>query len=42
MMRQVHEHKWWVTRIKIEAKVHYFVTILEHRVDTQLLIIQTF
>ena len=27
----------WVhwTSIKIEAQVHYFVTILEHRVSTQ-------
>ena len=33
-MRQVHEPK----RLKIEAKLHYFVTILEQKVNTQLLI----
>ena len=39
-MRQVHELEGWVhwTNIKIEAKVHYFVTILERKVTTQLLI----
>ena len=38
-MRQVHEpeaSKW--TSIKIEVQVHYFVKILEHKVNTQLLI----
>ena len=29
----------FVDSIKIEAQVHYFVTILEHEVNTQLLII---
>ena len=39
LMRQVLEPKRWVhrTSIKIEANVHYFVTILEHNVNTQLL-----
>ena len=39
-MRQVHEPKGWVhwTSIKIEAQVHYFVTILKHKESTQLLI----
>ena len=38
-MRQVHEPEGWVhwTSIKIEAQVHYFVQILEHKVTTQLL-----
>ena len=40
LMRQGHESEGWMhwTSIKIEAKVHYFVTILEHKVSTQLLI----
>ena len=35
-----HEPEGWVhwTSIKIEAQVHYFVTILDHEVNTQLLI----
>ena len=39
-MRQVHKPEEWVywTSIKIEVQVHYFVTILEHKVNTQLLI----
>ena len=39
-MRQVHEPEGWAhwTSIKIEAQVHYFVEILEHKVNTQLLI----
>ena len=39
-MRQVHEPEGWVhwTSIKIEAQVHYFVQILEHKVNMQLLI----
>ena len=39
-MRQVHEPKGRVhwTSIKIEAQVHYFVLILEHKENTQLLI----
>ena len=39
-MRQVHEPEGWVhwTSIKIEEQVHYFVTILEHEVNTQILI----
>ena len=39
MMRLVHEPQGWVHRtlIKIQAKVHYFVTILEHKVNTPLL-----
>ena len=38
-MRQVHEPKGWVhASIKIEAQMHYFVLILEHKVNTQLLI----
>ena len=42
-MRQVHEPEGsvesvhWIS-IKIEAQVHYFVTILEHKVNMQLLI----
>ena len=39
-MRQVHKPEGqvhWIS-IKIEAEVHYFVTILEHKVNTQLLI----
>ena len=40
LMRQMHELEGWVlsTSIKIETQVHYFVTILEHKVNTQLLI----
>ena len=39
-MRQVHEPEGWVhlTSIQIEAQVHYFVTILAHNINTQLLI----
>ena len=39
-MRQVHKPKGWVhkTSMKIEVQVQYFVTILEHKVNTQLLI----
>ena len=39
-MRQVHEPEGWVlwTSIKTETQVHYFVTILEHEENTQLLI----
>ena len=34
LMRQIHEPEGWVfwTSIKIEAQVHYFVTILKHEV----------
>ena len=40
LMRQVHEPEGWVhwTSIKIEAQVHYFVWILEHKVNKQFLI----
>ena len=40
LMRQVYEPEGWVhwTSIKIEAQVHYFVWILEHKVNMQLLI----
>ena len=41
LVRQVHEPEVWVhcTSIKIEAQVHYyFVKLLEHKVNTQLLI----
>ena len=39
-MCQMHEPEGWVhwTRIKIEAKVHYFDTILEPKVNIELLI----
>ena len=39
-MRQVQELEGRVhwTSIKIEAQVHYFATILEHKVNTQILI----
>ena len=39
-MRQVQEPEGWVrwTSIKIEVQVYYFVTILEHKVNMQLLI----
>ena len=39
-MRQEHKLEGWVywTSIKIEVQVHYFVQILEHKVNTQLLI----
>ena len=39
-MRQIHKPEGWVqwTGIKIEVKVHYFVTIHEHKVNKQLLI----
>ena len=40
LMRQVHESEGLVhwTSNKIKAQVHYFVTILEHKVNAQLLI----
>ena len=40
LVRQVHKPKGWVhwTSIKFEPQVHYFVTILKHKVNTQLLI----
>ena len=41
LMHQVHERKglvhWTRTSIKIEVEVHYFVLILEHKVNTKLL-----
>ena len=40
LMRQMHEPEGrvhWIS-IKIEAQVHYFFYILEHKVNTQLLV----
>ena len=39
-MSLVHEPEGWecIGQVKIEAQVHYFVTTLEHKVSTQLLI----
>ena len=39
-MRQVHKPEGLVhwTSIKIEAQMHYFVTILKHKVNKQLFI----
>ena len=38
LMHQVHEPEGWVhcISIKIKAQVHYFVTILKHKINTQL------
>ena len=38
LMRQMHKSEGWVhwTSIKIEGKVHYFVTILTQKVNMQL------
>ena len=36
LLYQMYQSKHW-TSIKIEVKVHYFVTTLEHKVNAQLL-----